>query len=172
MSGLKESVAVAVCRKYRETEQVVKELRQHDFDLKKLSVIGKDNSKEDKVNGFYALENTIGVWGKKEAFQEEIWGEIGGIGFFFIPRIGHLVLAGPILSSLITSFEKMPLSENSTPLGLALYNTGIPRDCVEKYETELKSDRYLVIAPGVCKVADRLREIMAEKNHVEAAVHH
>ena len=172
MSKNKESVAVAVCKTHTEAEQVVKELQQSGFDMKKLSIIGKDYHEEDKVVGYYNKKDMIKSWGKSGAFWGGIWGMIFGSGFFLIPGLGPVMLAGPIVSTLVGGLEGAVLVGGLSVLGGALFSLGIPKDSVVKYEEELKVDKFLVIAHGTSEDVDKAKDIMSKTNEIEVAVHH
>lgn len=170
--NLKESLAVAVCKTHTDAEQVIKELQQSGFDLKKLSIVGKDYHEEDKVIGFYNTSDVMKNWGKAGAFWGGIWGLIFGAGFFLIPGIGPVVLAGPIVSSLVGGLEGAIVVGGLSALGGALFTIGIPKDSVLKYEKELKADKYLVIAHGTKDDIDKARDIMNISNKIDVTVHH
>ena len=167
-----ESVAVAVCKTHTEAEQVVKELQQAGFDMKKLSIIGKDYHEEDKVVGFYNTKDVAKNWGKEGAFWGGIWGFIFGAGFFLVPGIGPVILAGPIVSSFVGALEGAIIVGGLSALGGALFNLGIPKDSVLRYEKELKADKFLVLAHGTQKDIDNAREIMSINNKIDVTVHH
>ena len=57
-------------------------------------------------------------------------------------------------------------------LGAGLYSIGISKDSVIKYETALKSDKYLVIAHGTIDEVAKAKEILDASNVSEVAVHH
>ena len=48
-----KSALVATCNSHREAEQAVKELQKAGFNMKKLSLIGKDYHSEEQVVGYY-----------------------------------------------------------------------------------------------------------------------
>lgn len=171
MVQIKESIAVAVCKTHKEAEQVVKDLQHSGFDMKKLSIVGKDYHEEDEVVGYYNLGDSMKKWGGLGAFWGGLWGFIFGAGLFFIPGIGQVVMAGPIISSLIGTLEGAVVFGGISALGAALINFGIPQDSVLKYETELKADKYLVITNGTSSDIDQAREIMSQNNKVETSIH-
>jgi len=171
MTKIKESVAVAVCKTHAEAEQVVKELQKSGFDMKKLSIVGKDYHEEDQVVGYYNTGDRMRKWGGLGAFWGGLWGFIFGAGFFFIPGIGSVLLAGPLVSSLVGGLEGAVVIGGLSALGGALFGIGIPKDSVLKYESELKADKFLVIAHGTSADIDEARDIMAQTNEVEVSIH-
>jgi hypothetical protein len=172
MNSNSEGVAVAVCKTHTEADKVVTELQQSGFDMKRLSVIGKDYHEEDKVVGFYNKKDMIKSWGKSGAFWGGIWGMVLGSGLFLIPGIGPVLLAGPIITTLVGGLEGAIVVGGLSALGGALFSLGIPKDSVVKYETALKADKFLVLAHGTSLDIDKARNIMAKANEVEVIVHH
>ena len=168
----KESVAVATCATHTEAEQVVKELQQSGYDMKKLSIIGKDYHEEDKVVGYYNTGDSMKKWGGRGAFWGGLWGFIFGAGFFFIPGVGPIVMAGPIVSSLVGGLEGAAILGGFSALGAALWNVGIPKDSVLQYESELKADKFLVITHGTKADVDKARDIMTTNSKIDVNVHH
>ncbi|MGS0527163.1 general stress protein [Zobellia nedashkovskayae] len=59
---MKNGVTVAICDSHQKAEKVVKELQQSGFDMKKLSIVGKDYHEEDKVIGFYNTGDRMKNW--------------------------------------------------------------------------------------------------------------
>ncbi len=155
-----KNVIVAVCNTHNAAEKVVKDLSQAGFNMKKLSIIGKDYHEEDKVIGFYNTGDRVANWGKAGAFWGGIWGLIFGAGLFFIPGIGQIVMAGPIISSLIGAMEGAVVVGGLSALGGALFSIGIPKDSVLKFESALKANKYLVLATGTEDEIDKARSIM------------
>ena len=172
MSKEQKNVAVAVCKTHIEAEQVVKELQKSGYNMKKLSIIGKDYHEEDQVTGYYTTGDRMKKWGGVGAFWGGIWGLIFGAGFFLIPGIGPVVMAGPIVSSLVGGLEGAVVVGGLSALGAALFAIGIPKDSVLKYEKDLKADRYLVIAHGTTEEVEKARDIMENNEVLETAIHH
>ena len=66
----KKNVTVAICNTHTEAEQAVKELQKSGYDMKKLSIVGKDYHTEEDVVGYYNTGDRMKKWGKLGAF----WG--------------------------------------------------------------------------------------------------
>jgi len=54
-------------------------------------------------------------------------------------------------------------------LGAALFNMGIPKDDVIKYESALKVDKYILMVHGSVEEIDRAHEILADTKVWEPA---
>jgi hypothetical protein len=57
-------------------------------------------------------------------------------------------------------------------LGAGLYSIGIPRDSVMKYETALKSDKFLVIAHGTADEVAKAKSILETTGAAHVDAHH
>jgi len=168
---MKNEVTVAICDSHQKAEKVVKELQESGFDMKKLSIIGKDYHEEDKVIGFYNTGDRMKNWGSAGAFWGGIWGLVFGAGFFLIPGIGPVMLAGPIVSSLIGGLEGAVVVGGLSALGGALFGIGVPKDSVLRYETALKADKFLVIAHGSSEDLEKAKKIMSNSSADEVDIH-
>ena len=56
-------------------------------------------------------------------------------------------------------------------LGAGLYSIGIPKDSVVKYETAVKSDKFLVIAHGTADEVAKAKSILQTTGAAEIAAH-
>lgn len=89
---------VAIYNTHTGAEGAIKELQKSGFDMKKLSIVGKDYHTEEHVVGYYNTGDRMKLWGKYGAFWGGLWGFLFGSAFFFIPGIGPLVVGGPLVS--------------------------------------------------------------------------
>ena len=80
--------AVAVYESHSEAEAGLKELQRCGFDMKRLSIVGKDYHTEEQVIGYYNAGDRMKRWGTAGAFWGGIWGLLVGSAFFAIPGIG------------------------------------------------------------------------------------
>ena len=58
------NAAIAVYDTHSEAENAVKELQKSGFDMKKLSVVGKDFHRDEQVVGYYNAGDRMKYWGK------------------------------------------------------------------------------------------------------------
>jgi hypothetical protein len=157
----KDDAAVATYDTHTQAETAVKELQRAGFDMKKLSIVGKDYHTDQHVVGYYNAGDRMKYWGKLGAFWGGLWGLLFGSAFFWVPGVGPLLVAGPLAAAIIGGLEGAVMVGGLSALGAGLYSLGIPKDSVLKYETAIKSDMYLLVAHGttdeVRKAADILR---------------
>jgi hypothetical protein len=166
-----KNAAVAICNTHTEAEQVVKELQKSGYDMKKLSIVGKDYHTEEDVVGYYNTGDRMKKWGKLGALWGAFWGILFGSAFFIIPGIGPIVVGGPLVATIVGGLEGAVGIGGLSALGAGLFSIGIPKDSVIKYETALKSDKFLVIAHGTTDEVAKAKEILDASNMSEVAVH-
>jgi hypothetical protein len=162
---------VAIYPSHPTAEAAVKELQQSGFDMKKLSIVGRDYHTDEHVVGYYNTGDRMKRWGKTGAFWGGIWGWLFGSAFFFIPGIGPLIMAGPVVGWLVGALEGAVVVGGLSALGAGLYGLGIPKDSVLQYETALKTDKFLLIAHGSADEINRAKEVL-NRTKPEALEHH
>jgi len=165
------NAVVAVYGSHTEAEGAVKELQKAGFDLKKLSIVGKDFRSEEHVVGYYNAGDRMAYWGKLGAFWGGLWGLLFGAAFFAIPGIGPIVVAGPLVGWIVGALEGAVVVGGLSALGAGLVSIGIPKDSVLKYETAVKSDKYLLVAHGSQAEVEKARDIVKTTDAAEVALH-
>ncbi len=118
---------VAIFNIHTEAEAAVKELQKAGFDMKKLSIVGKDYHSEEHVIGYYNTGDRVKYWGKLGAFWGGLWGFLFGSALFFIPGIGPIVVGGPLVAWIIGVLEGAVIVGGFSDVGAALYGLGIPK---------------------------------------------
>ena len=149
---------VAVYKSHAEAEVAVKELQQAGFDMKKLSIVGRDFHTDEQVTGYYNTGDRMKSWGKTGAFWGGIWGLLFGSAFFMVPGVGPILVGGPLVAWIVAALESAVLVGGMSALGAGLFSLGIPKDSILQYETVLKTGKYLVIAHGTAGETDQARE--------------
>ena len=162
---------VAIYETHSQAEEAVKELQRAGFDMKKMSIVGKDYHTDEHVVGYYNAGDRMKYWGKQGAFWGGIWGMLFGAAFFAIPGIGPILVAGPLVAWIIGALEGAVVVGGLSAVGAGLYSIGIPKDSVVKYEAALKSDKFLVLAHGTAAEVARARDIMHTTRSVGVEMH-
>jgi uncharacterized membrane protein len=152
------NIVVAVYDAHAAAEQAVKELQKSGFDMKKLSIVGRNPHAEEHVVGFYNAGDRIKHWGKTGAFWGGLWGMLFGAAFFAIPGIGPVLVAGPLVAWIIGALESALVIGGVSAIGAGLFSVGVPKDSVLKYQIALKTDRFLLMAHGTAKEAAKARD--------------
>ncbi len=166
-----QTSVVAVFTSHENAEAAVRELQQSGFDMKKLSIVGKDCHTEEHVVGYYTTGDRMLYWGKLGAFWGGFWGLLFGSAFFWVPGIGPLVVAGPLVMWIVGALESAAMTGGLTALGAALYSIGIPKKSVLQYETAVKNDKLLLVAHGTSEEVERAKDILHRTKGQTTTVH-
>jgi uncharacterized membrane protein len=162
---------VAIYQTHSQAEEAVKELQKSGFDMKKMSIVGKDYHTDEHVVGYYNTGDRMKYWGKLGAFWGGLWGMLFGAAFFVIPGIGPILVAGPLVAWIVGALEGAVVVGGLSALGAGLFSVGIPKDSVVRYETALKSDKFLLLAHGTAQEVANARDILHTTHPLEVAVH-
>ncbi len=162
---------VAIYDTHSQAEEAVKELQRSGIDMKKLSIVGKDYHTEEQVVGYYNTGDRMKYWGKLGAFWGGLWGMLFGAAFFAIPGIGPVLVAGPLVAWIVGALEGAAVVGGLSAIGAGLYSIGIPKDSVVKYESAIKSDKFLVLAHGTADEVAKAKDIIQTTRPVEVALH-
>ena len=167
----KNNSVVAIYKSHAEAEAAVKELQQSGFDMKKLSIVGRDYHTDEHVVGYYNAGDRMKYWGKMGAFWGGFWGLLFGSAFFWVPGVGQILVAGPLVAWIVGALEGAIIVGGLSAIGAGLYSLGIPKDSIVRYETALKSGKYVLIAHGTPEETTRAHDIIQGTN-TEASERH
>ncbi|MGP0068618.1 MAG: general stress protein [Isosphaeraceae bacterium] len=170
MMSDKNSV-VAVFESHDRAEDAIRELQKGGFDMKKLSIIGKDYHTEEDVVGYYTTGDRMLYWGKLGAFWGGFWGLLLGSAVFWVPGIGQLLVAGPLVMWIVGALEEAAVFGGLSALGAGLYSIGIPTKSVLQYETELKNGKLLLVAHGSPDEVERAKDLLNQSHAESTTVH-
>ena len=151
---------------HEQAEQAVKKLQQHGFDMRHLSIVGRDYHAEENVVGYYNTGERMMKWGGNGAFWGSMWGMLMGSAFILIPGVGPLLLAGPLVGMLVGALEGAVVVGGVSALGAALVSLGVPDNPVLEYETEIKVGKYMLLAHGTTAEVTQARQILGVDNAV------
>jgi uncharacterized membrane protein len=165
------NAVVAIYDSHSQAEEAVKELQRSGVDMKKLSIVGKDYHTDEQVVGYYNTGERMKYWGKLGAFWGGLWGMLFGAAFFAIPGLGPVLVAGPLVAWIVGALEGAVVVGGLGAVGAGLYSIGIPKDSVVKYETAIKSDKFLVLAHGTADEVAKAKDIIQTTHPAEVALH-
>ena len=141
-------------------ERAVSKLRDASFDVTKLSIIGKGYHTDEKVVGYYTTGESMKHWGVRGAFWGGISGLLLGAGFFLVPGVGSVLVAGPLLAALVTGFESAAMVGGLSAVAVGLIHLGIPKEDALRYESAIIADQFLLIANSTPEELARARLIL------------
>ncbi len=139
------NAVIAICTTHAEAEAAIKELKRAAFNVKKLSIVGKDYHTDKHVVGYYNIGDGIKYWGTA------------------IPGIGTVLIAGPLIGWVLRALEETVVTGELTAIGAALNSLGVHKDSVLQYETALKSSKFILLAHGTAEEVAHARCIIQTK---------
>ena len=166
---MEKQSSVYVFNTHVEAEDAIRLLNTSGFDVKKLSLVGKGYHSEEHPVGFYTVGDKVKAWGGMGAFWGGIWGLLLAPAVFFLPGLGFVALAGPLVSALVGALEGAVVVGGISALGAALIDMGLPKDQVIKYESALKADKYVLLVHGNVEEIENARSILATSKALETA---
>jgi len=162
---------VAIYSSHIAAEAGIKELHQSGFDMKKLSIVGRDYETDEQVVGYYNVGDRMKVWGKTGAFWGGLWGFFFGSAFFWIPGLGPLLVAGPLVAWIVGALESALVVGGLSAVGAGLYSLGIPKDSIVRYETALKTGKFVLVVHGTIDDTNLAKEVI-NRTTPETLEHH
>ena len=167
-----EHSVVAIYDTHTAAEAAIKALQQSGFDMKTLSIVGKDFQSEERAIGFYTAGDRIKVWGGRGAIWGTLWGMLFGGAVFLIPTIGPLVVMGPLVAWIVGALEGAAVGGATGALAAALSGIGIASDSVIKYEVDVKAGKFLVLAHGGADAVASARVVLGTTDASRLATHY
>lgn len=165
------NAVVAEFDKHSAAEDAVKQLQKSGFNMKKLSIVGKDYHTDEQVVGYYTTGDRMKHWGKLGTFWGGIWGLLFGAAFFWVPAIGPVLVGGPLVAAIVAALEDALVVGGLSAIGAALFSTGIPKDSIVTYESAIKAGEYLVVAHGTAAEAAEARRILSTSKPIHLTDH-
>jgi hypothetical protein len=162
---------VSIFDQHTQAESAIRELQKSGFNMKELSIIGKEYEMDEQVVGYYTSGDRMQYWGKNGAFWGGLWGLLFGSAFFMIPGVGPFLMFGPIVSWVVGALEGAVLVGGMSAIGAGLYGMGIPEKSVLKYETSLKAGKFMLVAHGTADEVKRAKAILANADASDIGVH-
>ncbi len=151
---------IATFNTHSQAEEAVKELQQAGFDMKLLSIVGQGYHTEENVVGYYNAGDRMLYWGTQGAFWGGFWALLFGSGFFLVPGIGPLLVAGPLVAAIVGALESAVVVGGFSALGAALVSIGIPNNSIVAYEASIKSGQFLMVAHGSPEEVERAKLLL------------
>jgi len=162
---------VAVYESHASAEEAVRELEKGGIDMRTLSIVGKGTHTDEHVVGYYNNGDRMMYWGKVGAYWGGFWGLLFGSAAFVIPGFGPVLMAGPIVASVVAALEGAAVVGGLGAIGAGLIGLGVPEDSVIDYETAIKTDKYLLMVHGEPEEVERARGLLGSTRRVTMHLH-
>ena len=167
----KTDIAVAVYDFHGQAEDAVHKLAKAGFDMKAISILGKDYHSEQHVVGYFNAGDRAKFFGKLGVFWGGLAGILFGSALMFVPVVGHIVVLGPLAATLASGLQGAVLGGGMSAVVGALTAIGVPKDSVFRYETALKADKFIVIVHGGAADIRRAHEVLTAAGSTDVRAH-
>jgi hypothetical protein len=161
---------VAVYENHVGGEAGVRKLHKSGFDMTRLSIAGQEYPIDKGIVGCYTVAHGFKYWGKMEAF----WGPrlgLTGTALVLLPGIGPVVFAGPLAAGIAAVLDRAVSVGGFTALNTALAALGIPKNRVVWYESNLRADRFLLLAHGSARELLLAKDLLHPTGPEEVDLH-
>jgi hypothetical protein len=161
--------AVGVFSTRREAELALKELRDSNFAMDRVSVIAQDADKLDNIAGADVRDE---IHDENKADEGAATGAIAGgtlggltgllvgLGTLALPGIGPVMLAGATATAIATTLAGGAIGAAAGSLLGALIGLGIPEDEARSYNDRISRGHYLVMIEGTDAEIARAQAIL------------
>ncbi|WP_373479244.1 signal transduction histidine kinase (STHK), LytS [Geminocystis sp.] len=156
--------AVGTFSNYETTEVALRDLKENNFLMEQISVIGSDIKNEIETTGVNTSEDLVNInnlrTDKNKASENATDGAIAGItlggftgllvglGAMAIPGVGPVMLAGAAATALATTLSGGVIGGAIGSLAGGLVGLGIPADRAEVYSDLISDGNYLIMVEG------------------------
>lgn len=154
------TAAVAAFSDHKEAELAIRSLCRGGFEMPRLSVVAAEPIADEHVIGYYHFGDTMKAWGSNAKFWHAVGGLFFGAAFFSIPRIGAVLVAGPLIGAMFEALEAGSVPQESNLLATGLTALGLPNEAVHHYEREIGAGHTLVVAHGTKQATDSAKNIL------------
>ncbi|HSY23503.1 MAG TPA: hypothetical protein VK841_15360 [Polyangiaceae bacterium] len=135
-------------------------LQEEHFDLRRLSILGKDFQTDEHPLGPCNVARALTFSGKSAALWRELWGRLGGGGFFLVPDVGEVLVLGPLAASLADACERPPPGAGVGVVGAALVATGLSKRSAAVIEGAVRAGKFAIAVHGsAAEVGDALQTL-------------
>lgn len=158
----KKDALAAVYRTHSDLDDALKRLKNWGFNLRRVSIVGRGYVNQEQLVGCYLGGGRMKHWGELGAFWDEYWRLLCGGAFFAVPGMGPMLVAGPLVSSIVAALKGEELATGLSAIGAGCMALGIPRDEVDRYETLLRAGSFLLIVQGAVEEVTESRDLLQQ----------
>ncbi|MEO8494328.1 MAG: general stress protein [Planctomycetota bacterium] len=155
------NVCIAVIDEHQQVKSALEGLVASGFNAGQISVVGKDHPDDKHIHGYVTTGEQMKFWGSQGAFWGGMMGMLAGTGFLFVPGIGPLIVAGPLVSVIVGGLEGAVGLAGIEALFAGLVHLGFSKDGLAHFEKELQAGKSLVLVHGDADEAVRAKEVLS-----------
>jgi uncharacterized membrane protein len=166
-----DSRVIAVYPDHASAEEAVRRLLKEGFDMKDVSIVGRDFQVTEEPIGFVSAGDFAVAGAGTGAAFGGLFGLLLGAAFLVLPGVGPVIIAGPLSAALLGGLEGAIAGAALGALTGALVGWGVPKDQALKYEAQVKAGKFLVIARGTHEKIERARTLLGTGRQEEVDVY-
>ena len=163
-------ICVAIYMTQDQAEEAFSRLRVEGSDMDLLSFVGRDYWK-DMVGSRNAGKRFL-YRGNRGPFWERLWSSLRGWGVFWLFEDGPVLVAGPLVRTMIATQEEGGGDRHASGFAAALSGIGIPQESLVQYEKALLNDQILVFIQGTLNEINHAQDILTETKAINHIIHH
>ncbi len=156
----KTNIAVALFDRHPQVEVAVRALQRAGYYMRKISIIGKACENRDGVVGFLSTGYRSRIFGRHGALWSGWMGVLVGSAMMFVPLVGHVVVLGPLASTLLRGIQGVVAEDGVSPLAVAWMATGISEDSVLRYQAALEAGKFVLAVHGDAEEVERAYRLL------------
>jgi hypothetical protein len=157
---------VAIFETHSQTEKTIKELQRCGHDMRNVSIAGQDLQPGAQAVGYYLSGGRMKRFGNTGTVWATSWSLLHGSGYFALPEIGPVLVAGPLVSWMVGELEKGVRSGEVGSIGAGLQRICVPNESIGQYEHAIRSGKLLLLAHGTLPEVERAK-LIVESMHPE-----
>ncbi|MDX5997831.1 DUF1269 domain-containing protein [Shewanella oneidensis] len=157
-----KNYVAALFSSHDQAESGIRALQKGGFDMQELSIVGRDYHTEEQPLAYFNTGERIKFFGKVGATWGALVGMLLGSALIFIPVFGHIVVLGPLVTTLAAGIQGAVVGGGVSALFGALTAIGIPKDSIIRYETAIKADKFLVIVHSSIGEQSYARDLLSQ----------
>lgn len=163
-------LCVAIYMTPDQADEAFSRLQAEGSGLDLLSFVGRDYWK-DMIGSRNVGERFL-YRGNLGPFWERLWSSLRGWGVFWFFENGPVLVAGPLVRSIIATQEEGHGAPHASGFEAGLSGIGIPHESLVEYERALMKDQILVFVQGTLHEINRAQAVLNETRAINHTIHH
>lgn len=166
------STYMEIYKTFADAEVAICKLHDKGFEMKCLSVIGRDDGTNRHMAACYNMGDGLKCHEKSDDAWTRIQGLLSGWGFFWSIGSGLVHVGGPLVEAMVKAQTECDHLGGMTVFSSALSSIGINADSIIQYEDVLLDNQLLLCAHGTSKQMDSAYPIFIEAQPIHGALLH
>ena len=163
-------LCVAIYMTHGQADEAFSRLQADGGDMDLLSFVGRDYWK-DMVGSRNAGERFL-YRGNMGPFWERLWSSLRGWGVFWFFENGPVLVAGPLVRTIIATQEEGNGNHSASRFEAALSGIGVPKESLLQYEKALMNNQILVFIQGTLDEITHAQGILEGTKAINHTIHH